>query len=99
MAEQQKSDMSEDHQQQPNQEKKPRETTAAFCDRLGIKRNRRQGGMEFAPWTGPPNAPKEPRESIKEFCERLGIKHNTRAGGVEIAPYSGGNLLQKKPKK
>jgi hypothetical protein len=41
---------------------KPQENIEAFCTRLGIRHNKRQGGVEFAPYHGGNLLPKKPKQ-------------------------------------
>jgi|SRR6516165_10349999 hypothetical protein len=61
----QKPIMSEDNHQKNNQEKKPRESFEAFCKRLGIKHNARQGGVEISPYRGGNLLGKKPKKTSK----------------------------------
>ena len=46
-------------------EVKPRESFADFCARLGIKHNKRQGGVEISPYHGGNLLAKRPKKTSK----------------------------------
>ena len=58
-----------------HQEKVQRESTEEFCKRLGIRMNKRSGGVEFSPYPGGNLLHKRPKQSSKNrSCMQLVLR-------------------------